>query len=59
MSQSELDEAVAAATGESIHTIHGLGFGLADPLDVLYDPAPRRPLTFDWDSRSPVEWPEV
>ena len=53
MSQYEIDQAVAAATGESIGTIHDLGFGIADPLDVNYDPEPRRPLVFDWDSMSP------
>jgi hypothetical protein len=57
MSQHEIDAAVAAATGESLATIHDLGFGLADPLEVNYDPEPRRPLVFDWDSMSPTEWP--
>ena len=57
MSQSEIDQAVAAATGESIGTIHDLGFGLADPLDVYFDPEPRGPLVFDWDSMRPTEWP--
>jgi hypothetical protein len=57
MSQRELDEAVAIATGESVSLIHDRGFGLADPFDVHYDPEPRRPLVFDWDSRSPTEWP--
>ena len=57
MSQRELDEAVAQATGESVALIHGRGFGVADPFDVHYDPEPRRPLVYDWDSRSPIEWP--
>jgi hypothetical protein len=57
MSQHELDAAVARITGESVATIHNLGFGIADPIDANYDPEPRRPLVFDWDSRSPVEWP--
>jgi hypothetical protein len=57
MSQHELDAAVAAATGESVATIHDRGFGIADPLEVAYDPEPRWPLVFDWDSRSPVDWP--
>ncbi len=57
MSQRELDQAVATATGESVALIHDRGFGIADPFDVDYDPEPRRPLVFDWDSRSPVEWP--
>jgi hypothetical protein len=57
MSQHELDAAVAAATGETVSTIHQLGFGVADPRDVNYDPEPRRPLVLDWDTMSPTEWP--
>ena len=57
MSQHEIDQAVASATGESMATIHNLGFGLADPLEVNYDPEPRRPLVFDWDAMAPAEWP--
>ena len=57
MSQQDLNEAVAMATGESVAVIDQHGFHLADPLDVNYDPEPRRPLVFDWDSMSPVEWP--
>lgn len=57
MSQKEIDQAVATATGESVATIHGLGFSVADPLEVNYDPEPRRPLMLDWDSMSPTEWP--
>jgi hypothetical protein len=57
MSQSELEQAVATATGESVVTIHNLGFGIADPLEVNYDPEPRRPLVLDWDTMTPAEWP--
>ena len=57
MSQRELERAVAVATGESVVTIHELGFGLADGLDVDFDPEPRRPMMLDWDSFLPVEWP--
>jgi hypothetical protein len=57
MSQHELDAAVARITGESVATIHHLGFSIADPIDSNYDPEPRRPLVFDWDSMSPTEWP--
>lgn len=57
MSPYEIDEAVAAATGESVSTIHQLGFGIADPIDVTFDPEPRGPWVFDWDSMSPTEWP--
>jgi hypothetical protein len=55
MSQQELEIAVAAATGETLATIRDLGFAIADPFDVNYDPEPRRPLVFDWDSMSAVE----
>ena len=57
MTQQDIDEAVATATGENVALIHDCGFGLADPLDVNYDPEPRRPLVFDWDTRSAIEWP--
>jgi hypothetical protein len=57
MSQHELETAVAAATGETVATIHNLGFGVADPVEVNDEPEPRRPLVFDWDSMGPVEWP--
>jgi hypothetical protein len=57
MSQKDIDEAVATATGESISLIHGLGFSLADPLEVGFDPEPRWPMVLDWDSMLPDEWP--
>jgi hypothetical protein len=57
MSQYEIDQAVAMVTGENIGLIHNLGFSIADPLEVIYDPEPRQPLMLDWDSMSPAEWP--
>ena len=57
MTQYEIDAAVATATGESVALIQDRGFGIADPLDVHYDPEQRRPLVFDWDSHAPAEWP--
>jgi hypothetical protein len=57
MSQREIEEAVAVATGESLALIQRCGFSVADPLEANYDPEPRRPLVFDWDRMSPVEWP--
>ena len=57
MSQQEIDLAVAIATGESVGTIREFGFGIADPLDVDFDPEPcRRPLYFDWDAQAAAEW---
>ena len=41
--QLDLDRAVAKATGESLNLIRSLGFGIADPTAVCYDPElPRR-----------------
>lgn len=59
MTQHDIDEAVAAATGESISLVHDRGFGIADPLDVNFDPEPRRPLVFDWDSMAPAYLPQL
>lgn len=58
MYQRDLNELVARATAESLAVVEQQGFHLADPLDVIYDPEPRRPLVFDWDIMSPVEWPQ-
>jgi hypothetical protein len=58
MSQSDLNEMVARATGESLSVVDQLGFHLADPLEVNSDPEPRRPLMVDWDSMSPADWPQ-
>ena len=57
MTQCDLNEAVARATGEPLSVVDRCGFQLADPLDVHFDPEPRRPLMFDWDSMSATEWP--
>ena len=50
MKQSQLERAVARATGESCTTIHHLGFSLLDPTASLddFDELPR-PRTVDWD----------
>ena len=57
MSQREIEEAVAMATGESLAVIRSHGFGVADPMHVNYDPEPRRPMMLDWDRMTPAEWP--
>ena len=50
MTQAEINRAVAAVTGESPVKICRLGFGLADPLDVDFDPEPTDvPQWIDWD----------
>ncbi len=58
MNQSQLDRAVAQATGESPHTISRMGFSIADPEPVRYDPEPSRrpPLVVDWDDLDSRRW---
>ena len=52
MNQSQLDRAVARATGETLGTISHLGFSIADPKSARYDPEPSRrpPQVVDWDA---------
>ena len=57
MSQTELNEAIAKATGESVRVIDERGFSVADPLDVEFDPEPRAPFMIDWDSMLITSWP--
>ena len=49
--QSDLDTAVADATGEDLRTIRRMGFSPIDLLDRDFDPEPdvRPPFVFDWD----------
>lgn len=51
MTQQDLDQAVAAATGEDVRAIRQRGFSLANPLKVNFDPEPdlRPPQSVDWD----------
>jgi hypothetical protein len=58
MTQQEIDEAVATATGETVSLISDRGFGIADPANLHFDPEPQRPMTFDWDTMSAGEWPQ-
>ena len=52
MTQSELNRAVAAATGETVFTISELGFSIADPDSVAFDPEPSEieDQIVDWDA---------
>ena len=50
MTQAQLNRAVASATGETISEIRRMGFGLADPDSVAFDPAPEEGLYVDWDA---------
>ena len=51
MTQNQLDREIARATGESLSTIRSLGFSVADPDDVSFDPEQprRRPRILNWD----------
>ena len=49
MTQAQLNRAVASATGETISEIRRMGFGLADPEAVAFDPAPEEGRYVDWD----------
>ena len=42
MTQHEIDLEVAQATGETIAEISHRGFGVADPIEVRFDPEPRQ-----------------
>ena len=57
MTQRDLDSAVAVATGESPSEIRRLGFGIADPAEVCFDPEPSDvpPAWLDWDQTDSVE----
>lgn len=59
MTQHEIDTAVATATGETLSEVRHLGFGIADPLEVDYDPEPHQPRICDWDSDSPKQWKDA
>jgi len=50
MTQSQLNRAVASATGETISEIRRMGFGIADPSEVSFDPAPEEGRYVDWDA---------
>jgi len=51
MTQHELNQLVADATGEDLHEIRNHGFSLADPWEVNFDPEPDQlpPNIIDWD----------
>ena len=51
MTQNQLNQSVADATGEDIDDIRQRGFSLADPLEVNFDPEPcdLPPQVVDWD----------
>lgn len=52
MTQRELNREVALMTGESVCEVRRLGFSVADPLHVNFDPEPcdLEPQVVDWDA---------
>jgi hypothetical protein len=61
MTQSELDRAVARATGDSVATVRRLGFQLEDAfpddfddLEIDEEAFEEGPLVFDWDDYAAV-----
>ena len=51
MMKTSLEEMIAHRTGDDLREIRRLGFQLADPESVSYDPEPtgQRPNILDWD----------
>ncbi len=51
MRQSRINRMVARATGEDLREIRRMGFTIADPARVGYDPEPKQRMfrTLDWD----------
>ena len=52
MTQQDLDQSVAHATGESLHTIRRRGFSIVNPDLLDFDPEPNSlPAQYvDWDA---------
>ncbi len=50
MTQAELNRAVAKSTGETVSVIKHLGFNMADPDEVAFDPEPDEDRYVDWDA---------
>ena len=59
MTQQDLDRQVARATGDTLCEIRRLGFSIADPVDVDFDPEPSDPVDkyLDWDELERIEPP--
>ena len=52
MRQERINQLVARATGENLREIRRMGFTIADPAEVRFDPEPKRQRirTIDWDA---------
>lgn len=57
MTQFEIDQEVAEATGESLADIRRHGFSLDDPIVATADSEGRQPLVMNWDTGQPGHWP--
>ncbi len=55
MTTTQLDRAVARATGETVCEVRRRGFSLADAAEVDFDPEPDddSPLIVNWDELDP------
>jgi len=60
MTQQELEASVCKATGEDLGEVRHLGFSLADPDTVSFDPEPDDlpPSTIDWDAVDVLRYTE-
>jgi hypothetical protein len=61
MTQTELDTRVARVTGESLRRIRRMGFSLANPRQICFDPEPDMlpPQCVEWDELDAAEPPRI
>lgn len=52
MTQYELNQEIATQTGESLHTIRSMGFGLLQPVIPIEER--QEPLMMDWDEHERI-----
>jgi hypothetical protein len=57
MTQSEIDQEVAATTGECLADVRRHGFSLWEPGAATADSEARQPLVLNWDTGLPAPWP--
>ena len=59
MTQQQLDQLVAHATGEDLDEIQRRGFSFANPAEANFDPEPYdlSPATIEWDGIKPGKRP--
>lgn len=61
MTQTELDTSVARVTGESLRRIRRMGFSLASPKQICFDPEPDMlpPQCVQWDEVYAADPPRI